>query len=491
MQQRQSTPEPEGTDTTAKASFMALFSAVMLPMFLAAADQTLLATATPRIAAELGGLAESSWIMVGYLLATTITAPLYGRMGDRFGRRNVMLWALGIFVLGSLACTWAPSMPTLIASRALQGLGGGGLMVLSHALIGELVPPWDRPRYQGYFAMVFTVASVSGPLLGGLVVNAGHWRWLFMANLPLCALAAWRVLRLPKAPPSAQRNAPHDPVGVLMFFVSASATLLWLGQVGRRFALASPSSLALVATALVAGALLWRQQARHSHAFLPIDVLRLRGVPWLCLSAIGMAGCLFALVFLLPIYLHLTRGASAVDAGLLLLPLTLGLVVGGTLAGRFMARAQRTGAVPPWSLGASALALLALAFLPGNPWTVTIAAAICGMGLGTVMPNAQLATQVLAGREHLGAAAALMSLTRSTGASIGTAAFGGLLFVLLQAPAASGAGAAVQLEGLDAARAAQAFRWVFLALAGYAALAALAASRAPRVALRGQGAEAA
>ena len=347
MQQRQDTADPGDTAPTGKASFLALFSAVMLPMFLAAADQTLLATATPRIAAELGGLGDSSWIIVGYLLAATITAPLYGRMGDRFGRRNVMLWALAFFVLGSLACTWAPSMPTLIASRALQGLGGGGLMVLSQALIGELVPPWERPRYQGYFAMVFTVASVTGPLLGGVVVSGGHWRWLFLANLPLGAVAAWRVLRLPKPLVSIHRNAPHDPLGVLLFFVCASATLLWLGQVGRRFALASPPSLGLAAVALVAGALLWRQQGRHSHAFLPVDVLRLRGVPWLCLSVIGFAGCLFAMVFLLPIYLHLLRGASAVDAGLQLLPLMLGLVLGGTLAGRFTARIERTGVLPP------------------------------------------------------------------------------------------------------------------------------------------------
>jgi EmrB/QacA subfamily drug resistance transporter len=484
MQQRQDAAPPSDPAPPDKASFLALFSAVMLPMFLAAADQTLLATATPRIAAELGGLGESSWIMVGYLLATTVSAPLYGRMGDRFGRRNAMLWALGLFVLGSLACTWAPSMPALIASRALQGLGGGGLMVLSHALIGELVPPWDRPRYQGYFAMVFAVASVTGPLMGGVVVNHGNWRWLFLANLPLCALAAWRVLRLPKAAASIHRNAPHDPVGVLLFLVCASAALLWLGQVGRRFAMASPSSLGLVLLALVAGALLWRQQARHSHPFLPIDVLRLRGVPWVCLSIIGFAGCLFAMVFLLPLYLHLVRGASAVDAGLQLLPLTLGLVAGGTLAGRFTGRIQRTGVLPPWGMGAAAVALLGLAFLPGTQWTVSIAAAICGMGFGTVMPNAQLATQVLGGREHLGASAALMSLTRSTGSSIGTAAFGGLLFVLLQAPGGMGAGASVSLDGLDADRTAAAFRWVFLALSAYAALTAFAASRTPSVALR-------
>ena len=160
-------------DDHAPATFGALFSAVMLPMFMAAVDQTLLAAATPRIARDLGGLADTSWIAVGYLLAATITAPLYGRMGDRFGRRNVLLGALAVFVLGSLACGVAPTMWTLIAARVLQGLGGGGLMVLSQALIGELVLPAERPRYQGYFAAVFTVSSVGGPVVGGFVVNHG------------------------------------------------------------------------------------------------------------------------------------------------------------------------------------------------------------------------------------------------------------------------------------------------------------------------------
>jgi MFS family permease len=167
----------------------------MLPMFMAAVDQTLLAAATPRIARDLGGLSDTSWIAVGYLLAATIAAPLYGRMGDRYGRRNVLLAALAVFCAGSLACGLAPTMYGLIASRVLQGLGGGGLMVLSQSLIGELVPAAERPRYQGYFAAVFTVSSVGGPVIGGFVVNHGDWRWLFLVNLPLGLLAAWRVPR--------------------------------------------------------------------------------------------------------------------------------------------------------------------------------------------------------------------------------------------------------------------------------------------------------
>src|SRR5204863_5259709 len=169
--------------TVSRAEFLNLFAAVFLPMFMAAVDQTLLATATPAIAESLGGLRDSSWIAVGYLLASATIVPLYGRLGDLRGRRNMLLVALGVFALGSAACGLAQSLPQLVAARVLQGLGGGGLMVLSQALIGELVPPRERARFQGYFALVFTAASVTGPVVGGIVVSNASWRWLFLANL--------------------------------------------------------------------------------------------------------------------------------------------------------------------------------------------------------------------------------------------------------------------------------------------------------------------
>ena len=472
------------------ATFFSLFSAVMLPMFMGAVDQTLLVTATPRIAAELGGLADTSWIAAGYLLAATITAPTYGRLGDRFGRRNVMLVALAVFVLGSLACALAPTMTLLISARVLQGLGGGGLMVLSQALIGELVPPWERPRYQGYFALIFTTSSVGGPLIGGFVVHHGDWRWLFLANLPLGLLAFWRMTRLPKPHPSAARHAPYDPTGFALFVVCAASALLWFGQVGHRFPLLSVSSGLFAAVAVAAGAGLLRQQRRHPNSFLPLDLLRLPGVPWICASVIGFAGTMFALLFLLPIYLQVARHSTALDAGLQLLPLTAGIVAGSTINSRVSARTGISGKLPPWGLGAAAVAVLALAFLPPLPWLITAAAAVCGLGFGTVMPSSQLATQILAGRERLGAAAALLSLTRSTGATLGTAAFGGLAFILLQPPQGR-AGEGLSLQGLAPERVAHAFHIVFGLLAVFVALAAVAAARAPCMDLRKHAAQAA
>jgi MFS family permease len=172
-----------GPTTVSRAEFLNLFAAVFLPMLMAAADQTLLATATPAIAASIGGLRDTSWIAVGYLLASATIVPLYGRLGDAHGRRTMLLVALGVFTLGSLACAVAQTLPQLVAARVLQGLGGGGLMTLSQALIGELVPPRERMRFQGYFALVFTSASIGGPVVGGLVVSHASWRWLFLANL--------------------------------------------------------------------------------------------------------------------------------------------------------------------------------------------------------------------------------------------------------------------------------------------------------------------
>ena len=479
-------PAPTSTDL---ATFFSLFSAVMLPMFMGAVDQTLLVTATPRIAAELGGLADTSWIAAGYLLAATITAPMYGRLGDRFGRRNVMLLALTVFVLGSVACALAPTMSMLIAARVLQGLGGGGLMVLSQALIGELVPPWERPRYQGYFALIFTTSSVGGPLIGGFVVHHGDWRWLFLANLPLGVLAFWRMSRLPKPLSSAARHAPYDPVGFVLFVLCASTALLWFGQVGHRFPLLSLASAGFAAVALATGFALAQQQRGHANAFLPLDILRLPGVPWICASVIGFAGTMFALLFLLPIYLQVARHSTALDAGLQLLPLTAGIVVGSTINSRVSARTGTSGKLPPWGLGAAALAVLALALLPPTPWLITAAAAVCGLGFGTVMPSSQLATQILAGRERLGAAAALLSLTRSTGATLGTAVFGGLAFILLQPPQGH-TGEGLSLQGLSPESVSHAFHIVFGVLAVFAALAAFAAARAPCMDLRKHAAEA-
>ena len=466
VERRAGTP----AETVSRAEFLNLFAAVFLPMFMAAVDQTLLATATPAIAASLGGLRDTSWIAVGYLLASATIVPLYGRLGDRRGRRGVLLVALGVFTLGSAACGLAQSLPQLVAARVLQGLGGGGLMTLSQALIGELVPPRERARFQGYFALVFTAASVTGPVVGGLVVSNASWRWLFLANLPLAAFAAWRLSRLPKGEkhPPAARGA--DLPGQVLFAIGALCTLFWLTSGGHRFAWGSAPSLALLATGAVALGLLWRQERRHPAPFLPVELLHERTVAVSVVVVAMFASCLFAVVFFLPVYLQLGHEMSAQGSGLLLLPLTAGMVIGSVSSSRILARTGRPHWIPVSGLSVSSAALFALALVPVNQALIGCFAFFAGIGFGCVMPTTQVTMQTVAGREKLGVVTALMALARSTGGATGPALFGAVAFSMLP----------VAAHGSSAT---SAFHTGFLVFAVVAAAAAFTASRIPPLTL--------
>ena len=459
--------------TVSRAEFLNLFASVFLPMFMAAVDQTLLATATPAIAQSLGGLRDTSWIAVGYLLASATIVPVYGRMGDRRGRRDVLLVALGVFTLGSLACGLAQSLPQLVAARVLQGLGGGGLMTLSQALIGELVPPRERARFQGYFALVFTAASVAGPVVGGLVVSHASWRWLFLANLPLAVFAAWRLCRLPKGEkhPPAARGA--DLAGHVLFAVGALCTLFWLTSGGHRFPWGSLPSLALLAVGLVALGLLWRHERRHAAPFLPVELLQERTVLLSVVVVAMFASCLFAVVFFLPIYLQLGHQMSAQGSGLLLLPVTAGMVIASTTSSRILARTGRPHWIPVIGLSLSSAALFALALAPANQTLIGCFAFFAGLGFGCVMPTTQVTMQTVAGRERLGVVTALMALARSTGGATGPALFGAVAFAMMPA--------AAQGRPMTSP-----FHTGFLVFAFIAAAAAFTASRMPVLTLWGR-----
>ena len=453
-----------GVGTVSRAEFLNLFAAVFLPMFLAAVDQTLLATATPAIADSLGGLRDSSWIAVAYLLTTATIVPVYGRLGDLKGRRNVLMVALGIFALGSLACGLAQSLPQLLAARVVQGLGGGGLMTLSQALIGELVPPRERIRFQGYFALIFTTASVSGPVLGGLVVSHTSWRLLFLINLPLVAFAAWRLLRLPPGDRHEPAVSGRDVPGHILFAIGAVSTLFWLTSVGHRFAWNSELSAGIFALALVAVSWLVIHEIRHRAPFLPVELLRERTIALSTLLTALFASCLFAIVFFLPIYLQLGHHVTPLASGFLLLPVTAGMVTAAMLASRLLGRTGEAHWIPVGGMSIAATALLLLALLPSTMALVIALGFLTGLGLGAVMPINQVVVQTVAGRQRLGAAMSLISLARATGGAAGAALFGAVVF------AQSG----------DVVRA---FHVAFFCAAGVAALAAFTASRIPRVSL--------
>ena len=464
-------------ETVSRAQFLQLFVAVFLPMFMAALDQTLLATATPAIAATLGGLRDTSWIAVGYLLASATIVPVYGRLGDLRGRRKMLLAALGVFTLGSAACGAAQSLPQLLAARVLQGLGGGGLMVLSQALIGELVPPRERARFQGYFATVFAAASIGGPVIGGIVVSHTSWRWLFFANLPLAAFAAWRLRQLPRGVPQARAEAA-DLAGHVLFAIGAVSALFWFTSVGHRFAWASGTSLAFVATAVVAlGALLWHER-RHPSPFLPIDLLRERTIAITTIVVLLFASCLFAVVFFLPIYLQLGHHVSAQYAGFLLLPVTGGMVTAAMISAKTLRRTGRPRWIPVVGMSASAVALFLLGVLPSHMGLVIALGFLCGLGFGCVMPTIQVTIQTIAGRERLGVVTALNGRARSTGGAAGAALFGAVVFALIP-----GVDRSALLQDADVDAIIHAFHRAFLVAAAAAALAAYVASRMPDTAL--------
>src|SRR5919197_805007 len=468
-------------DTVSRREFVNLFAAVFLPMFMAAVDQTLLATATPAIANSLGGLRDTSWIAVAYLLASATIVPVYGRLGDARGRRDMLLVALTVFTAGSLVCGAAQSLPQLVAARVLQGLGGGGLMTMSQSLIGELVPPRERVRFQAYFATVFTTASIGGPVIGGIVVQHASWRWLFFANLPFAAFAAWRLLRLPRGATDASRGARRDVPGQVLFAIGAVSALFWLTSVGHRFSIASAASLALLAIAVLAlGALVWHE-SRHEAPFLAVELLREKAIARSVMLITLFAACLFAMVFFLPIYLQLGHHVSAQLSGLLLLPITAGMVSGAMSSARILRRTGRPYWIPISGMSLSSAALLALALSPPNMALVIALGFLTGLGFGTVMPTNQVLVQTVAGQARLGAVTALVALARSTGGALGAALFGAVVFAMM--PDVDRASLAARTSELDLGLVTRAFHRAFLFAALLAAAAALTASRIPRLRL--------
>jgi len=482
---------------TSRQAFLQVFPGVMVAMFLAAADQTILASALPTIAGSLGGLADLSWVVIAYLLAATVAAPLYGHLGDRFGRRRMLLGALSIFTAASLACALAPTLLLLIAARAVQGLGGGGLMTLAQALIGEHVSPRERGRFSGYFATVFALASTSGPVLGAYLTEHLSWRAVFLINIPLGLVAAVLALRIPQPLMVPQGRFHADVVGALLFTLSALALLFALSSGGHRFAWGSWQMAALTAGSLVGFALLvmWER-----HVADPVIPIRFFGVPAIVRSdavVICFAAALFSTILYLPLYLQLGRGLGIGQSGLLLLPITLAIVASSTVIGRLVTRTGEVKLFPQLGLGLATVAFLLLAatVTVGSTVLVLGLTLLVGCGLGMVMPPTQVAVQNAAGRESLGAATATISVSRAVGGAIGVAIVGAVLFAMLAdrdgAPSTAvraviegGPAFIDRLSAVEHARLTasldQAYRVIFVVLAGITALGALVARTIPK-----------
>ena len=422
------------TERSAGSQFLAVFPPIMLPMFLAVADQTIVATALPAIASSLGEIERASWVVVSYLIANTIAAPVYGRLGDTFGRRLMMFVALGIFITGSVLCALSPNIEFLTAFRVLQGFGGGGLMTLSQALIGEAIPPRERGRYQGYLAGVAVSSNTFGPVAGGYLTQAFGWQSIFLINIPLGLLAVLFVFRIPPRQGD-RRRTMFDAPGLVLFIFFVGPVILALEQVQRMQLTTLPLALGLLGFGLVALGLLAWQERLTTSPLIPPRLFRQASI-W---RADAMAAChgaaLVSLITFLPIYLRAVRGASPAETGLILLPLTAGIGLGSMITGQLVTRTGCTAVFPTYGLMAATAGLLALAFFIPHLSTGEMSWAFCGIALfmGTVMGVVQVTVQSVSGPRLLGTGAAMVQFSRSVGAAFGTATVAAILFSILAA----------------------------------------------------------
>lgn len=404
----------------------------MLPMFLAVVDQTIVATALPAIVAATGQVERASWIVVSYLIAATIAAPVYGRLGDSFGRRRLMFIALAVFMVASLLCAAAPTVELLTLARVLQGFGGGGLMTLSQALIGEAVPPRERARYQGYLAAVAVSANTFGPVAGGYLTEHFGWQSIFLVNIPIGLLAVALTWRLHN--PKVERLAwQADPGGLVLFVVLVVTTLLALEQVQHADLDALPLGAGLFAISLFAAAWLIRHENKAPSPLIPFRLLRLPAIWRSDAMAACHGGALVSLITFLPVYLQAVRGTSPSTTGFLLVPLTIGIGTGSLVVGRLVSKTGYTTIFPIVGMALATICFVTLAFFASVMGMAVLAVLLLLIGafMGTVMGVVQVTVQTVAGQARLGEAAASVQFSRSIGAAFGTALVATALFATL------------------------------------------------------------
>jgi EmrB/QacA subfamily drug resistance transporter len=406
----------------------------MLGMFLAALDQTIVSTALPTIVGDLGGLSHLSWVVTAYLLASTVSTPIYGKLGDMRGRKPVFLAAILIFLAGSMLAGLSQTMGELIGFRALQGVGAGGLMVGAQAIIADIVPPRERGRYMGLIGSVFAVASVAGPLLGGFLVDSLSWRWVFYVNLPVGAAAVLIVVtRLHLHTPTTRHRI--DYVGASLLGAGVSALILLTTWGGNEYPWGSRTilGLGLAGIALLVAFVWW--EGRAAEPILPLSLFRSRvfDVASAMGFTIGMA--MFGAIIFIPLFLQLVYGATPTSAGLRMLPLMGGLLVAAVLSGRTISRIGRYKPFPivGTAILVAGMFLLSLLGVGTAPWLASVYMLIVGVGIGLVMQVLVLVVQNDAPREQIGVATSTATFFRSVGGAFGVAIFGAIFASRLNA----------------------------------------------------------
>ncbi len=418
-------PESEFPQYTHR-QILTVFAGLMAAMFVAAIDQTVVATAMPRIIAELHGLEHYTWVTTSYLVASTAIMPLIGRLSDLYGRKMLLQIAIASFSGASLLCGAAQTLTQLVAARSIQGLAGGSLIVLVFAIVGDVVPPRDRGRYQGLISSVFAVASVLGPLLGGAIVDHTTWRWVFLVNVPvgIVALAiTGKALRLPK-----RRVVTRiDYFGVAMLVGAVIAVIVALEN-GNGSGWSSRTTIGLFSLGALLFVAFGRWELRVEQPIIPPRLFRNRVVTTTCLTAFMVGMAMFGAIVFLPVFLQLAQGRTATNAGLQMVPVMGGILVASTMSGRWISKLGRYRPFPIIGMAVTTLAFVLFAtmdrFTPF--WQAGAYMAMAGLGIGMVTPVLVLAIQNAVPPEDLGVATSTSTFLRSMGGSFGAAIFGAI-----------------------------------------------------------------
>jgi EmrB/QacA subfamily drug resistance transporter len=410
-----------------QTSIRAVFGALFLALWLAALDQTVVSTALPTMVADLGGLSYLSWVVTAYLLTSTVAGPLYGKFGDLYGRKIVLQVAIAVFLVGSALCGIAQNMVQLIVFRALEGIGGGGLIVITISVIGDLIPPRERGRYQGFFGAVFGTATIVGPLVGGFLVDQLSWRWIFYINLPT-GILAMAVIAAVLPSRSTRRRHAIDYAGALLLTAALSAVILFTGLGGTAFPWTSPVMLGLLAASVAGTVAFVVVELRSPEPILPMSLFGNRN--FAVASGVGLIVglSLFGAVTFLPIYLQVVKGVNPLTSGVLLMPMMLGMLATSVISGRIISRFGRYKLFPILGTGTMTFGLGALSLLTieSNDWQTAIDALWLGLGMGMVMQVLIIAVQNSVDYKHLGVATSGTMLFRSLGGALGVALFGAI-----------------------------------------------------------------